>query len=151
MLQLFGLTAFVLALAVVTGDVYDINIDDFFEDSQGWLLFRKEIISTKNKFGVGYPFTVKFTIENIGQNTVENVEIRDHFDSRHFKRFDIRVCHQHIYYYYYYYFLFAFHSLRKDNHFFCNIFRHKPLTSLFIKNYLIYTYLQLFSNSLIMI
>ena len=81
----------VLFISRVLGNAYDTNIDDFFEDSEGWLLFRKEIISTKNKFGVGYPFTVKFSIQNIGQTSVQNVKISDHFDSRHYKRYDVRV------------------------------------------------------------
>ena len=85
----FALICFLFGTA--WSDGYETNIDEFFEDSQGWLLFRKEIIGTKNKFGVGYAFTIKFYVENIGQSAVQNIQIRDHFNSKHFQRYDVSV------------------------------------------------------------
>eukprot|EP01083_Nonionella_stella_P011449 32536_1 len=62
--------------------------DFFFDDFGAWILCRKVVEGRGGNFGLGYSFTVKYELTNIGTQTAHNIKIEDTWDWSYVKRYD---------------------------------------------------------------
>ena len=69
----------------------------FFDDFGAWILFRKIVDGVNGNFGVGYNFTVKYELTNIGTQNAHNIKIKDIWDWKYVQRFGDQVIYVFIY------------------------------------------------------
>ena len=68
------------------------NIEDLYDfDIGAWILCRKIIEGVNGNFGVGYRFTVKYQLTNVGTQIANNIKIQDSWDTQYFKSPDNKV------------------------------------------------------------